>query len=382
MALTPEILRGVRPVQIQVDCRALAHNIQEVHELCGRPVNIIAALKANACGNGVLGIARCLERLNVYAIATGDASEAIALREAGVQCRILMFPCHLGSGIPTLMRQKLIPTVSSFAGASAVSSAAVARGTEHGAYPVFVKVDCGLGRFGVLLDEAEQIISRIAELPGIAIEGIYTHLPFHDQHGAEWAQRRLRRFETLVSGLARLGIRIPIAQAAASAVIASKLEDHLNTVCPAHLLFGLCPFDSSSPPAGFRPVTKALTSRLIHVASYPEQIETVGRFDPTAVRRIGIFLLGIENGYGSPVHGAPANVLIRGRRAPVLGVTAEYTVVDLTHLPDASLEDVVVIIGTDGAESITVAEAATGLGMSPLQFLIGLRGIPYNYLPL
>jgi alanine racemase len=75
-------------------------------------------------------------------------------------------------------------------------------------------------------------------------------------------------------------------------------------------------------------------------------------------------------------------VLIRGRRAPVLGVTAEYTVVDLTHLPDASLEDVVVIIGTDGAESITVAEAATGLGMSPLQFLIGLRGIPYNYLPL
>jgi alanine racemase len=337
----------------------------------------------------VLGIARCLERLNVYAIATGDASEAIALREAGVQCRILMFPCHLGSGIATLMRQKLIPTVSSFTGASAVSTVAVARGAGHGAYPLFVKVDCGLGRFGVLLDEAEQVISRIAGLAGIVIEGIYTHLPFYDQHGADWAQRRLRQFEALISGLARLGIRIPIAQAAASAVIASKLEDHLNTVAPTHLVFGLSPFDSSSPLAGFQPVTKALTSHLIHIATYPKQTDTVGRFygqaegvDPTAVRRVGIFLLGIENGYGSPVHGARASVLIRGRRAPVLGVTAEYTVVDLTHLPDASLEDVVVIFGTDGAESITVADVATGLGMSPLQFLIGLRGIPYDYLPL
>src|ERR1700722_6849283 len=133
-------IRGVRPMYIEVDGNALAHNIREIRRRRPHAVNIIAPLKANACGNGVLGVARYLQALDVYAIATGDACEAIALRKAGIGCRILLFPCHLTTGIGTLARYQLIPTVSSLEGASAVSASVtpLARGGTR--YPLFVKV--------------------------------------------------------------------------------------------------------------------------------------------------------------------------------------------------------------------------------------------------
>lgn len=384
-------MQGIRPMHIEVDGSAVAHNVLAIQNLCRRPVHLIAPLKANAYGHGALGVARYLEQIGVYAIATGDAAAAIALREEGVRSRILMFPCHLASGIGTLIRHRLIPTVCSFEDARAVAEAVITTGTKDEPYPIFVKVDCGLGRFGVLLEHAYEVILRITRLPNIRIEGVYTHLPFFDDAGCAWAQRQTQAFESLIYRLQSEGIHIPIAQAAASAAIAAGFPQKLNAIASGHLLYGLSPSDTQPLPEGLRPAISALRSHLLHVANYPDTStpDLAGRFygrgstlDAAAVRRAGVFLLGIANGYCNPVHREDAFVLIRGCRAPVLGVSAEYTVVDLTRIPDACGGDEVVIIGRDGAEHVSVSDVAGYLGMSPLMCLLGLRDIPYRYLSL
>ena len=166
---------AVHPTWLTLDAAALRGNLAEIRRRAAPGVQVIASVKANAYGHGIGPVARVLADAGVEMLATGSFSEAKAIRAAGISTPILMLAGTLPEGMKNLVGAGLIPTVYDMAGAQAAAHAATANGT---AAAIFIKVDCGMGRLGVALADAPALVAEIAQLDGIWVQGLYTHLSF------------------------------------------------------------------------------------------------------------------------------------------------------------------------------------------------------------
>ena len=370
--LTPPEEAGadVRPIWLEVDLGALERNYDLLLRRLPPATRVIGALKANAYGHGAAEVARTLDRLGVYAVATGSFRDALAIRQAGVRCKILLFGGYLPGAASELVRHGLIATVYNLDTAVALSRAA------NVACEVFVKVDCGLGRLGVPVDEALTFIDRLRGLPHLSVAGLYTHLPFADEKGEAWARRGLRAFSEFLSRMERKGLRVPVTQALSSPGILAGLPNDCTAVCIGRLLYGLSPFsDNREAPWPLAPVFRAVKTRLIHVRTHPSaaDIGSGGRYRIGAGGKTGVVPAGQSDGYRGPRNG-PADMLHRGRRVPVIGVSLEHATLDLTASESPAVGDEVVVLGSDQGETITLAELAAWQGVSPLDVLMAFDG--------
>ena len=360
------------PAWSEIDVEALQANYRAVRRLVGPDVRVIASVKADAYGLGAVGTARAFQDLGAFALATGSAGEALAIRDGGVTLPILLFSTYGAGDVPALLDHGFILTVHDLAVAEAVSRRA-RRPT-----PVYVKVDAGLGRLGVPIGTARAFIERVAAMDNVVVDGVYTHVAFGDGKGRDWATARLAEFDRLLADLSDVGLYIPVTQARASSCLLAGLGDSCNAVCVGHALYGLSPF--SEPAVGdlstLRPAFKALKSRLIHVAHHEQgaDIAIGGLFGLTSGRTAGVAPVGLASGLLRPVPGGAAYALVRGRRVPVIAVSLEHTTLDLDGVEDASVGDEVTLIGVDGGEEITLDDMAAWQGRSPLEVLCMLAG--------
>ncbi len=342
-----------RPAWAEIDLDAITHNVALLRERAARTVKILAPVKANAYGHGVERVALHLQTLGVDGLATANLDHAIAMRRVGVTIPILLYGSQLPAGVDVLLDHGLTPTIYSADGLRSVSGRDVA---------VHVKVDAGLGRLGVGLDEAPAFVRAVLAEPGVRLEGIYTHVAYGSAEGEEGSRRGMAAFAALVGAVeAEHGITVDYAQGAASSVIAGGFPDPLNTIAPGHLVYGLHPLAGArAEPLGFHKALTALRARLIHVNRRPA----------------GVILFGMDNGYLPAPAGTVANMLCDGRRCPVLSVSAEYTVVDLSAVPNARVGDVVTIVG----DGIAAEDVAAQLGApSAAYWLVALRNVPLRY---
>jgi alanine racemase len=353
----------LRPLWAEIDFAALAHNLAVVRGLAGQR-RLIASVKANAYGHAAVPIARELVRLGVDTLWTGSIDEALAIRAAGIGARILLFGGYLPADIPELLRHGLTPTVYDRAGAAAVSAAA------SGPTSVYVKVDSGLGRLGVPLPEAEDLIQGIAALPNLSIEGIYSHLPFGNTSGRDWARANYEAFAALLARLAGRGIKPPVTQVWASSGLLAGMPDVCNAVCVGHLLYGLSPVAPDVASAShLRPVMTAIKTRLIHVAHHAagQGAALGGSCDMKNARVTGVVPLGLGDGMRSVGPGRTTSLLVRGRRAAVIGVSLEHTTLDLTAIDSPQVGDEAIVVGASNGLSNSVADLAGWLGCSELE---------------
>ena len=366
-------------VWMEVDLDALQGNYREIRRRVGTDRKIIAVIKANAYGHGAVEVARRLSDLGVHSLATGSLSDALSVRQAGLATPILLLGSPPPDAMAEILSHDLIPSVDSFEAVQAVSKAA-----GNGTSPVFVKVDGGFGRLGVLLERTPAFIRQVAELPGIAIEGIYTHLPFSDAQGRDWSQRRVAAFDELVAGLAAEGWRIPVTQAVASPGVVCGLADSCNAVACGSLLHGLTPVvPGIGDMSGIRPLVRSIGMRLLHVTERPgnRNRETDAEYLRHGVRATGTVPLGMSAGYRAPAPGRTAFMLLRGRRVPVLRVCLENTVLDLSGIEEAYPGEAVLALGRDGDEEITLEEMAEWGAVSPLSVLTSFDGrLSHRYL--
>ncbi len=362
-----------RPVWAEIELGAITHNIARIRERVDRPVRLIVPVKANAYGHGAVAVGRHLEQIGVDAIATANIDEAIQLRAAGVRLPILMYASQLPAATSYLLAHRLTPTISDRAG---LDAAAAAAGDEPVA--VHVEVDAGFGRLGVRFDEAAAFVAAVVAERGVCLEGIYTHLPFSDGGGAAWARRRINAFGELVRQIEAIhGMRIRYAQASASAAVVNSIPDDLNTIAPGHLTYGISPIHGvEAEDLGFRQALRAIRARVIHVGRREPGDDDLAAEPPGAVVRTAVLLLGIDNGYELS---AGASVLLRRVRCPVLSVTAEYTVVDTSSLPELVVGDVATIIGRDGADTIRLHEVAALAGRSAGYWMMGFRRVSLRF---
>jgi len=361
---------AVRPLWAEVDLDALEANYREIVRRVGPATKVIPSIKANAYGHGVVAVARALSAQGAYALACGAFEDAVAVRRAGITTKILLFVSYLPDSVPRLLEHGFLPTVANLETARAVA-AAVRRPAA-----IYVKIDSGLGRLGVPMWNAVEFVKQVAALPRIVVEGIYTHLPFGDPAGLEWAKSQLREFRALLRALEHAGIVVSVTQAISSAGVLAMLDHGCTAVCPGHLLYGLSPV---SPVVAdchpFPPVLRAIRTRLIHVTRNPtaRAIGLGGRYPVPGGAVTGVVSIGSRDGYRSARTGK-ATMLLSGYRVPVLGVSLEHTTLDLSAIPDPTIGDEVVVVGGQGGDRITLSELAEWQQVHPLEVLTAFSG--------
>lgn len=360
-----------RPNIMHIDLGAIDHNLALVRRLSRPGTAVIASVKANAYGHGIVPVARRLSAAGVEVLATGSFADALAMRSAGIEKPILMMGGALPSAMPELLRHELIPTVhcQELADAAAASSARRVR--------IYIKVDCGFGRLGVPLRDAHRFVMAVARMPRVEIAGLYTHLPFSDAPGRDWARERIGRFDDLVAVLARDGLAIPVTQASASAALLAGITDQCTAVSPGAFLYGLAPVDADLVDLpDLRPVMASIRTRLIQVS--PNAADRTPGFEGRYASRVrsttGVVPFGRVDGHRTPLQGSGAHMLIDGVKAPILGVSLEHTVLDLSDVPDPEFGREVIVLGPSNGACIALEDVARWQGVGVNDVLMSLNG--------
>ena len=355
------------------DLDRLLANLAAIRRRCAPGQSCIAALKGDAYGHGAVPVAQALDGEGLAAFMTGSFDEACRLRAAGLRTPVVMFAGALPEGMADLVGAGLVPTIVDRAGAEAVARAAAGKPA-----PAYVKVNAGLGRLGVPLEEVETFLAGLAAMPGLDVQGLYTHLPFGDARGRDWGSERFAAFDALLARLEARGLAPPVTQAGASASVAAGLPDRSNAVCVGHLLYGLSPFSDASVAdvSAFKPVLAEVGSRLVQVSDHPQgsDIAIAGSYGIRRGRRTGVAPVGAAQGLARPAPGSRPEALIRGRRAPVLAVSLEHLTLDLSEIEDAAVGDAVLLLGGDGGAAIGLDELAAWSGRRALDTVLALSG--------
>ncbi len=355
------------------DLDRLLANLAAIRRRCAPGQSFIAALKGNAYGHGAAPVARALDGEGLAAFMTGSFDEACRLRAEGLRTPVVMFAGALPEGMADLVGAGLVPTIVDRAGAEAAARAAAGEPA-----PVYVKVNAGLGRLGVPLEEAEGFLAGLAAMPGLEVQGLYTHLPFGDARGRDWAEERFDAFDVLLGRLESRGLAPPVTQAGASASVAAGLPDRSNAVCVGHLLYGLSPFADASVAdvSAFKPVLAEVGSRLVQVSDHPQgsDIAIAGGYGIRRGRRTGVAPVGAAQGLARPAPGSRPEALIRGRRAPILAVSLEHLTLDLSDVEEAAAGDAVLLLGGEGDAAIGLGEFAAWSGRRELDTILALSG--------
>jgi alanine racemase len=362
-----------------VDLDAIEHNVRALaaHTTARE---IFAVVKSNAYGHGAVQVAEVALKSGATRLAVGRVDEAWQLRSGGIQAPILVMCYTVPAEAETIVEQNLMATVISLESASALSRRAVALGRTVG---VHVKVDTGMGRFG-LLPEGEVLpyLAALERLPNLEIEGIFTHFATADAHDKSYAQQQFALFQEILKVVEEAGHTIPVRHAANSAATLDLPETHLDAVRPGIALYGMYPSEEVSREVPLRPALM-LKSHVGRVRTLPAGSSV--SYGRTFIAKGPTTVANIPVGYGDGYHRALSNkgaVLIGGQRAPIVGrVCMDQFVVDVSRIPGVAEGDEVVLIGSQGDERITPEEVAGLAGTINYEVTTGLlQRIPRLFL--
>src|SRR6266699_2983163 len=359
------VMRADRPTWVEIDLSAIANNTRQVKALVGPRVRILASLKADAYGHGAIKVARTVLHKGASMLGVATVSEARPLREAGIDAPILVFGYVPPWQMREAVRLGLTVTLYSIESAQALARAAHALGQS---VKVHVKVDTGMGRLGIRAEQVEEVMALVHEiliLPGLEMEGIFTHFAMADTQDQSYARLQLARFQQILRILEQEGLRPPLVHAANSAALLSLPEARFDMVRPGIALYGLDPSAEVPIPANFRPAlsfkTQVAQVKVIPSDEYISYDCTYKTEEPT---RVAVLPVGYADGFRR----APANwgsVLLHRQEAPILGrVCMDQCIIDVSHIPETRVGDEVVLIGRQGEASLTAEIVALRLGTS------------------
>jgi alanine racemase len=338
--------------------------------MVGAKTWLCLAIKANAYGFGLVEVAARALAAGADAVAVSDLSDAIRLRENGISAPILLYPGNLPEQnvVSEVERLRLWPTIVDMQSARAWSTLA----RDH--LRVFAKVDVGLERLGIPVNDALGVIQQITTLPRLSLHGVYTHLHVTDANEAlAYARWQFARFERLLADLKKASVEIPFRMAAASAALRISRDMKINAVDPGHLIYGLLPPGPGLVQLELRPAFAALRTHVIQVKhvrdrDFAEQLP----FRLREAMRVGVLPIGRRDGMASLHCG---QVLAGGRRVDILvSVSLEHTRIDLTDVPSVVAGDEVVIIGKQQNETISTQQVIDHQNMeSPVALALEIR---------
>jgi alanine racemase len=348
---------AAHPTRVVVDLDAIAHNVRLIKGLTVGGAAVLAVVKANAYGHGATAVARTALRAGAAWCGVATLAEGVALRESGITAPILVMGYTPAPLAADALAHDLRLTVYDRGVAEGLARAAAA---AEKPCRVHVKIDTGMGRLGVLPDDARAFVAALLAMKGLVVDGLFTHFSC-SEGDAEYTREQIRRFER-----ATTGIDGPVRHACNSGGVFGFPEAHFDLVRPGLTLYGMSPYDAGREPAAIRQLRPALRwrSEVASVKTLPHgaPVGYSQRYRCEGERRIAVIPVGYGDGMRRTPHNA-GEVLVRGQRAPICGtVCMDQCMIDVTHIDDVALGDEVVLIGTQGAERISADEVAVRTG--------------------
>ncbi len=360
---------------VEVDLEAIRNNIRWFREFS--PAQVMAVVKANAYGHGMLPVARAALQAGATWYGVARLEEALALRVGGITSPVLI----LGYTPPQCMVEALTAHISMAVwDEHQVEQAALAAKKAGVAARLHLKVDTGMSRLGVQPEQALDLAARLVRTPGVDFEGLFTHFARADEPDPTPTDAQQERFERVLAQLEKAGLRPPWVHAANSAASLKRPSAHYDLLRVGIALYGLHPSPACLLPPAFRPALtwKAVLSQ-VKVLPPGRGVSYGHVYTTTGWERIGTVAVGYADGLRR-IQGNWA--LVGGRRVPVVGrVCMDQIMLQLDQVPQAQAGDEVVLIGQQGEERLSAEEVAKAWGSINYEVVcaIGAR-VPRLYL--
>ena len=342
----------------EISLEAIGHNIREVKKRLPEGVKLLGVVKANAYGHGAVPVASYLENQVDY-FATATIEEAVELRENGISAPILILGYVSPSQYGDLVEYDITQTIDSYAQALALEKEAARQNRKAKAH---LAVDTGMTRIGFQVTEHDaDEAAKIADLPHIELEGMFTHFSCADQEDKTYCSMQMEKYDKMTALLAERGVTIPLRHICNSAGIMEFGDHRFEMVRSGIITYGIYPSEEVKKERLDLIPALSWKSHVIHVKEVGPGIGV--SYGATYVTekpmtRIATVSAGYADGYPRALSNQGC-VLIHGKKAPIIGrICMDQMMVDVTDIPDVQVEDVVTLVGTDGDETITIEEIA------------------------
>lgn len=368
-------------VYARIDLDAIAYNMEQMKQRIDGHTQIMAVIKTDAYGHGAVQVAQMLEKYDyIWGFAVATLDEAVVLRVKGIRKPILVLGCIFPDQYMEMLDNEIRMNVYTEEMAREIAN--MARREGKTAY-LHIKLDTGMGRLGFSIgEESVEAITRISKLSHVKMEGVFTHFAKADEKDKTFTKKQIREFEYMTETLKEKGVLFEYEHCANSAAIIDVPEAKFDIVRAGISTFGLYPSEEVDKEAVHLKPALALKS---HVAFVKEidpgtPVSYGGTFVAEEKMKIATIPVGYGDGYPRALSGV-GYVLIRGKRAPILGrICMDQFMVDVTDIDGVSFGDKVTLIGRDGNEYLSVDMLGELSGRFNYEFICDLgKRIPRVY---
>jgi alanine racemase len=388
VATTVEILSRVatRPTWAEVSLGTLRQNFRTVVKHAGAGVTVCAVVKADAYGHGAMECARALQTEGATWLGVTSLDEAIPLREAGIESRILLMTGFWRGEESEIVRLRLTPTVWEPWHVESLESAA-ASGTVRQA--VHLKVDTGMGRLGVALAELPAVLRALGAAPHLVLEGLSTHLASSEIMDAPSVAEQEHRFAEAQRTVRAAGFDPSLVHMANTGALISRRETWNNMVRPGVALYGYyLPFQRAGREVSggtlrlaVKPVLTWKT-RILSMRNFAanQALGYGGTYVTKAPAHVAVLPVGYADGYNRQLSNR-GRVIVRDHYAPIIGsISMDLTLADVTGIPGIAVGDEVILLGTSDGLSVDALEHARLANSSPYEILCNIsKRVPRRY---
>jgi alanine racemase len=357
----------------EIDLAAFRHNLA-----CARKAasgaQVWPVLKANAYGHGASELALACAEAGVDRIGVGDSSEALKLREAGIEVPLLVLGTVIEAELPALLRHDIEVGAHSEGRARSLGAFAQAHGSRLG---VHLKIDTGMTRLGVLPEAALRVAQAITDEPGLELRGLMTHFPALNGCADPQTVRQHQQFLQIADQIRQARIDIPAVHCANSAALFTDLDPIGDAVRPGISLFGILPVELVGQTA-LQPVL-SLHTQIVFLKdiSAGRAVGYGGHWKAHRDTRLATLPIGYADGIPYRLGDSGRGVaLVRGQRCPIVGaISMDYCTVDVGHVPGVDVGDTATLIGRQQDQTILASELADAAGTIPYEITcsIGAR---------
>ena len=389
VATTAEILSraATRPTWADVSLATLRQNFRTVQKHVGAAVTVCAVVKADAYGHGAVECSRALEGEGAKWLGVTSLDEAIPLREAGIQSNVLLMTGFWRGEEAEIIRLQLTPTVWELWQIESLETAAAGLGVAR--HPVHLKVDTGMGRLGVAVEQLPAVLRALSAAKHLRLEGLSTHLASSEIMDAPSVAEQEKNFEAARKMAREAGFEPTFVHMANTAAVISRRETWNTMVRPGVALYGYyLPFQRAGREVSGGtlrlPVKPILTwkTRILSLRNFAanQPLGYGGTYATKAPAHVAVLPVGYADGYNRQLSNR-GRVIVRDHYAPIVGrISMDLTLADVTGIPGVSVGDEVILLGSTDGLSVDALEHAELANSTPYEILCNIsKRVPRRY---
>lgn len=358
-----------RPTLCEINTSALRHNYRQLKKMAGDR-EILGVVKANAYGHGATQVARVLASEGVRVFGVASVEEGIELRRSGIAGRIICFGGALGAQAQDLLEFGIEPIVFN---AESVRTLAHQSHASAKALRIHLKVDTGMGRLGVPMKDFKSLLQLISECSGLSLASVMSHLASADEPDPTPTDTQIKNFAKMEKIVAEIYPKTPVFHFSNSAALIDQKMADTQWVRPGIAMYGAYPNSRFKEKLDLKPVMTWRT-QIISLKDFPAQspLSYGGTFVTQRPSKIAILPVGYADGY-SRAFSNKGVMLVRGKRVPVVGrVCMDLTLLDVTDLTSVEIGDEVLLLGSQGDETLRAEELANLIGTISYEIFCGI----------